>query len=276
MSIRKQFDLIPNTPNEVVAARLEEAIELAAHDPLLAEKLKKCLTLVEAQDNYMVNKCSGESALQKRIYQDTLDEPWEENYQNGITTINLPIICLSGKVEGQFLQRIAEMTRAKSILELGMFTGYSAISFSQSVYAKEVTALDIEPYLEKFVRSRTAGTEVDKKLRIIIGPALDSLKILKNEGKRFDLIFIDADKVNYLNYYKFVMDNELLERDGSILIDNALWKTEVYPPITTERGKVLNDFNEFVLNDIRVSQVIVPLRDGVMLIKPKVSSGEVQ
>jgi caffeoyl-CoA O-methyltransferase len=269
MSIRKQFNLIPNTPNEVVAAHLEEALELAAHDPLLVEKLSKCLSLVEALDTYLVNNCSSESDLQKKIYQDTLTEPWEENYKNGLTSINLPIICLSGKVEGRFLQTMAEMTKAKTILEMGMFTGYSAVSFCQSNYVKEVTALELEPYLEKFVRARTAGTEVDKKLRILVGPAMDSLKILRNEGKKFDLIFIDADKVNYLNYYKFVMDNDLVEKDGSILIDNTLWKAEVYPPIKTERGNVLNSFNEYVQNDSRVSQVIVPLRDGVMLIKPK-------
>jgi len=259
------------TPNGVLSHELATAAN-STTDPALQGTLKKLQSRVDNLEQYLEDVSSPETALQAKIWQDTISEDWQANFDEGRTTWRMPTIMISGKVEGQFLRMMAEMTKAERILEIGMFTGYSSVSFAQSPYAKEVVSLETEPYCEEFMRKR-ADPEIGKKIRVLIGKGLDGLKKLKDEGKKFDLVFIDADKGNYINYYKYIMDNSLLDPQGAFLIDNALWSGEVYTNGNSANGVALREFNEFVRNDERVIQVIVPLRDGVMLIKPKVANG---
>ncbi|CAG7819231.1 unnamed protein product [Allacma fusca] len=97
---------------------------------------------------------------------------------------------------------------------------------------------------------------------------MESLQKLKEEGQVFDLVFIDADKGNYINYYNFIMDNGMLEQSGTLMIDNTLWKGEVYSTSDniSPYGKFLKEFNEHVRQDPRVNQVVLPVHDGVSLI----------
>ncbi|ODN02123.1 Caffeoyl-CoA O-methyltransferase 1, partial [Orchesella cincta] len=115
-----------------------------------------------------------------------------------------------------------------------------------------------------------AGTNLESKIRIMMGPAMESLVQLKEEGKKFDFVFIDADKQGYLNYYKYIMDNNLLGANGAIACDNALWYAKTYNQSDTN-GKALHEFIEFVKKDERVYQILLPIRDGILLIKRKVN-----
>lgn len=115
-------------------------------------------------------------------------------------------------------------------------------------------SLELEPYYESFLKKRLAGTPLEKKVRIVVGPAQESLEILKTEGKQFDFVFIDANKSGYIDYYKFIMDNGLLSKTGVIACDNILWSARTYCQ-ADKIGTVLHEFTEFVKKDERVYQV---------------------
>ncbi|ODM99380.1 Caffeoyl-CoA O-methyltransferase [Orchesella cincta] len=244
---------------EIVGNMLLE-IRRLNKDEKLHGLISKCCDIANGQMKY-VDECGfPETELQATIAKDT-----ESDEQ---TSYGLDM--LSGATEGNFLKITAEMLQARNILEIGMYTGYGAVSMAESAFCEQLVTLDMNPYYETFLKSRLAGTNLENKIRIMMGPAIDSLVQLKEEGKKFDFVFIDADKQGYLNYYKYIMDNNLLGANGAIACDNALWYAKTYNQSDTN-GKVLHEFIEFVKKDERVYQILLPIRDGILLIKRKVN-----
>ncbi|HEY9733768.1 MAG TPA: O-methyltransferase [Drouetiella sp.] len=171
---------------------------------------------------------------------------------------------LTGPIEGSFLRLMVQITGAKSILEIGMFTGYSALSMAEGLPADgKLTTLELNPRCIEFANKYFERSEHGKKITVKEGPALDSLKLL--EGP-FDLVFIDADKGNYKNYYEAVLPK--LKSGGVILIDNVLWGGAVLDP-KTEDDKAIDALNTHVSSDKRVDKVLLTIRDGVFLIRKK-------
>jgi len=260
------YNIPTHTHNEHLALYLKEALALNENEAV--EKiLAKCLSMVEGLEDYLENISPPESSLQQKLYVDTMKEPWDEHYENGLTLCRIVLQAVSSRHSTQFLKMVVEMNKSERILEIGMLTGYTASIFCEAACSKEVTSLEIDPFLEKFVKSRITGTIAEQKLKILVGPALNSLEVLKKEGRKFDLVFIDADKNNYINYYNFIMDNGLVVPNGVFLLDNTLWKGEMYPEPTTEFAKSFTTLNEFIRNDNRVTQVIVQVCDGISMIR---------
>ncbi|MBS1953666.1 MAG: class I SAM-dependent methyltransferase [Cyanobacteria bacterium SZAS-4] len=171
---------------------------------------------------------------------------------------------LTGPIEGSFLRLMVQITGAKSILEIGMFTGYSALSMAEGLPADgTVTTLEINPKCIQFAKKYFDKSEHGKKITVKEGPALESLAALKGP---FDLVFIDADKGNYKNYYEAVLPK--LKSGGIILIDNVLWSGAVLDP-KTEDDKAIDDLNKHVAKDDRVDKVLLTIRDGVYFIRKK-------
>uniref|UniRef100_A0A3Q4IGD0 D-arabinitol 2-dehydrogenase [ribulose-forming] n=1 Tax=Neolamprologus brichardi TaxID=32507 RepID=A0A3Q4IGD0_NEOBR len=170
---------------------------------------------------------------------------------------------------GQTLKMLIHMSQAKRVLEIGMFTGYGALSMAEALPQDgRLVACELEPYLKEFAQPIFDKSPHGKKINVKTGNAMETLKELATAGEQFDMVFIDADKNNYINYYKFIMDNNMLRLGGVICIDNSLFKARVYLNDTTDsNGLALREFNQFVSNDPRVEQVIVPLRDGLTLIR---------
>uniref|UniRef100_A0A3P9BPP2 D-arabinitol 2-dehydrogenase [ribulose-forming] n=1 Tax=Maylandia zebra TaxID=106582 RepID=A0A3P9BPP2_9CICH len=169
---------------------------------------------------------------------------------------------------GQTLKMLIHMSQAKRVLEIGMFTGYGALSMAEALPEDGcLVACELEPYLKEFAQPIFDKSPHGKKINVKTGNAMETLKELATAGEQFDMVFIDADKNNYINYYKFIMDNNMLRLRGVICIDNSLFKARVYLNETTDsNGLALREFNQFVSNDPRVEQVI-PLRDGLTLIR---------
>jgi caffeoyl-CoA O-methyltransferase len=171
-----------------------------------------------------------------------------------------------GPLEGAFLKMMTQLVRATSVLEIGMFTGYSALCFAEALPA-EGTVLTCEVDQESAARARRyfARSPIGKKIEIRMGPALDTMRGLKGP---FDLIFIDADKINYVNYYWRALD--LVSPQGAILIDNVLWDGGVlkHPP-PDENTAAIQELNRVVATDLRVTAVLVTIRDGVLVIRPQ-------
>ncbi|MBS0168146.1 MAG: class I SAM-dependent methyltransferase [Nitrospira sp.] len=171
---------------------------------------------------------------------------------------------LVGPLEGAFLKMMTKLVGATRVLEIGMFTGYSALCFAEALPEHgTVITCEINEKSVAVARRYFAQAPFGSKISISIGPALDTMRMLTGP---FDLIFIDADKMNYLNYYRRSLD--LLASNGVILIDNVLWSGEVLKqPPPDESTAAIQELNRTVAADPRVSAVLVTVRDGVLVIK---------
>ena len=187
------------------------------------------------------------------------DELRDETYRS----MDIPQMQV-GRIEGTFLRLLIRLTRARRVLELGMFTGYSALMMAEGLPEDgELITCDVDPKAEAIARKYFAKSPHGKKIRVAMGPALETIKSLKAP---IDFVFIDADKVNYSNYFDAVLP--LLPAGGLIVADNTLWSGSVLEP-HDDSGKALAAFNDKVSRDDRVEKVLLTVRDGMMLIRKK-------
>ena len=167
--------------------------------------------------------------------------------------------------QAYFFQFFIKSNNLKKILEIGTFTGYSALSMGL-VLPKDgkLTCLDINEKTSEEAKLFFKKANLDKKIKIILAPAIKSLNKFKKDKKKFDMIFIDADKENYKNYYEVSLD--LIKKNGFILVDNVLWKGEVADPKKNDKlTNVIREFNSFIKKDDRIEKTILPLGDGITI-----------
>ena len=160
-----------------------------------------------------------------------------------------------------FLHLIIKISNIKNVLEIGTFTGLSALSISLALPDDgKLIALDKNEETNKVAKNLFKNANQDHKIRTIVKPALESLEKFKNN--KFDMIFIDADKMNYKEYYEKSL--KLINKNGLIIIDNVLWHGEVADKENLDKYTVnIREFNTYVANDKRVEQIIIPLGDGI-------------
>lgn len=180
---------------------------------------------------------------------------------------------LSGHLQGKLLMMLTRMMQPKHVLEIGTFTGYSALSIASGLDADaHLDTIEVDDELESLAQSFFDRSEHGHKIKLHIGSALD---IAPSLGHSFDLVFMDGDKREYPDYYRMLMgDNgtKPLVHSGTIIIaDNILWSGKVVEPIVVRdrHTQALIEFNRMVLDDPRVENVIVPIRDGLNLIRVK-------
>ena len=175
-----------------------------------------------------------------------------------------------GPLEGAFLKVMALSVGAQRVLEIGTFTGYSALCFAEGLpEAGQVVTCDIDPDSTAMAQRFWDQSPVGSKIQLRLGLALDTMHELQGP---FDLIFIDADKANYVNYFRRSLD--LISDHGVILIDNVLWNGEVLKsPPPDSNSATIQELNRIVHNDSRVSAVLVTIRDGILVIKPRAEKG---
>lgn len=173
---------------------------------------------------------------------------------------------LSGKVQGQFLSMISQMIRPKRILEIGTFTGYSAYCLSKGLQeGGRLVTIEVNEELEEMVRSFFNKAGIAHKTELMIGDALEILPGMKEE---FDLVFIDANKEHYPDYYALCM--KILKKDGFLVADNVLWGGKVTEASNQDEStRKLHEFNQLVQEDARVENVFLTIRDGLMLLKKR-------
>lgn len=172
---------------------------------------------------------------------------------------------LSGKQQGMLLKLISHMINPGRILEIGTFTGYSAICLAEGLPENGILhTIEINPESEEIILKYFAEAGLQKKIKLHIGDAVDIIPTIE---ERFDLVFIDADKENYLDYYNLVFDK--VKNGGFILADNVLWGGKVLNETTSSDPETtgIKRFNEFIKNDNRVEKLLLPLRDGIMIIR---------
>lgn len=174
---------------------------------------------------------------------------------------------ISGHLQGQVLSMISKMIRPKNILELGTFTGYSAICLAKGLHeGGKLVTIELDDELESFAKRYFEKAGLADKIDQRIGSALDIIPTLT---EKFDLVFMDADKREYEQYYQLLIGR--LESGAYILADNTLWSGKVLDKPRTDdfQTKGIIEFNTLIKNDDRVEKVILPLRDGLTIIRKK-------
>jgi caffeoyl-CoA O-methyltransferase len=172
---------------------------------------------------------------------------------------------LVGQIEGRFLKMLVAMLQPRRVLEIGTFTGYSSLSMAEALpEGGKIITLEVNPRHEAFARQHIEASPYGGRIEIRLGPALESLKGLSGP---FDLVFIDADKGNYTNYYEATLP--LLSGRGVIAVDNVLWSGTVLDETAADEDtRAIVAFNRHVREDRRVECVMLTVRDGVTLIRP--------
>lgn len=175
---------------------------------------------------------------------------------------------LIGELEASFLGFLIGLIKAKRVLEIGCYTGYSALAMAERLAGNgEVITLDLDPENTKIAQEFWKKSPDGSKVKLILGNALESLQKLTGS---FDFVFIDADKTNYKNYLLKVLP--MLSQKGMIAADNCLWGGEVLKTHSQEKDtKAIIEFNDYVKNRKDLHSVLLPIRDGIFLIQPGVS-----
>jgi len=210
--------------------------------------------LPEALDNYVVTHSEQEPELLQRLTRET--------YQKVLQPI-----MLSGPYQGRVLSMISKLIHPKSILELGTFTGYATLCLAEGLASDgELHTIDINEELVDFQRKYFDKSEFGHQIFQHTGNALD---IIPKLDMTFDLVFIDADKPNYSNYFNLIIDK--LNPEGIILSDNVLWHGKVIEPLNDKdtSTKAVLDYNTLLKNDPRVETVLLPIRDGLTISRKK-------
>lgn len=174
---------------------------------------------------------------------------------------------LSGHFQGRVLSMLSHMIQPENVLEIGTYTGYSALCFAEGLKPNgKIITIDINEELEDLVKEYLVKAKVQDKVKCLIGDAIEIIPTLKEE---FDIVFIDADKKNYCNYYNLVIDK--VKSGGYIIADNVLWSGKVLEKYETldSETQVIMDFNKLVHDDSRVQEVLLPVRDGLMIARKK-------
>jgi predicted O-methyltransferase YrrM len=168
---------------------------------------------------------------------------------------------LSGHLQGRFLSMISKLSKPKHILEIGTYTGYSAICLAEGLHPEgKLVTIDVNEELESRVRNYFIQAGLEEKIDYRIG---DAAEIIPTINAQFDLVFIDADKENYATYYDLVFDKVL--KGGLIMADNVLWSGKVVKPKPDKDTRAILEFNQKVLNDARVEVLLLPIRDGILM-----------
>lgn len=211
---------------------------------------------------------SLDTALQAYIESHTQEEsPLLQKINRDTHTQVLMPRMLSGHFQGRVLSMLSHMIKPKTILEIGTFTGYSAICLAEGLAPEgKLVTIDKNDELENRVRQYFKEANLENVITYILGNAMDVIPELELD---IDLVFIDADKINYTHYYDMVF--EKIRKGGYFIIDNVLWSGKVVsegrPKKIDKDTQAIIDFNERVHKDIRVQNVLLPIRDGLMILR---------
>ena len=208
----------------------------------------KAIRITEKLEKYINNFSLKLNPIQQEIIE----------YNNTLGDVKRMQVATS---QCHFLHLIIKTSNIKNVLEIGTFTGLSALSIALALPDDgKLIALDKDKETNKIAVNFFKKANLNNKIQTIVKPALDSLDELKNS--KFDMVFIDADKMNYKEYYERSL--KLLDKGGLIIVDNVLWHGEVADEDNLDKFTInIRDFNTYVANDKRVEQIIVPLGDGM-------------
>lgn len=256
----------PVTPTTILAleltqlcSALDDVVELPAS---LRARIEHARDMIAGLDPYLDRCTTAESPALAALASRTRGEDWSSSV--------LEQEMLSGHVEGRTLNFLVSLSGARRVLEIGMFTGYSALAMAEALPDDgTVVACELDPSVAQIARECFDASPAGRRITIEVGAAMDTLRRLSDQSATFDFVFIDADKAGYLAYLNFLLESDMLAPHSVIAVDNTLLQGEPYltgrEPSTN--GAAIAAFNAAVADDPRVEQVLLPVRDGLTLIR---------
>lgn len=252
----------PVTPLGMLAdtlAALGREVDADGMTDSARERLRGAGELAGGLEGYVAACTTTESPALRALAERTAAEDWGAG--------GLEQEMLSGHVEGQALKMLVHLGRARRVLDIGMFTGYSALAMAEALPADGVVvACERDPRAAAVAGECFAASEHGTKIDVRLAPATRTLAELAG-GEPFDLVFLDADKPGYLGYLHQVLDGDLLTPHGVVCVDNTLLQGEPWSATPGPNGAAIAQFNAAVQQDPRVEQVLLPLRDGLTLLR---------
>ena len=244
----------PVTPLSILAATLADLTRrLDAVDGVdagLKAELRQASELARGLDPYLSHCTTPESPALAALAERTAAEDWSAHSGDGQAP-PLEQEMLSGHVEGQTLKLLVHATRARRVLDIGMFTGYSALAMAEALPEQgEVVACEVDGYVAEFAQRCFDSSPDGHKISVRVAPALVTLRRLAAAGEPFDLVFIDADKAGYAQYLDVLLETDLLAPHALICVDNTLMQGQPYTAAaSTANGGAIAAFNEAVARD---------------------------
>ncbi|MBE9061105.1 O-methyltransferase [cf. Phormidesmis sp. LEGE 11477] len=263
----------PVTPHGILVQQLQQLQTAAEQESVTAQfkaDLSQVARLAAGLDPYLEACTTAESTALAQLVKATQQEDWSQRFDDGATVKELEQEMLSGHIEGQFLKMLVAISQAKRVLEIGMFTGYSALAIAEALPKDGLlVACEVDAYAAEFAQRCFSTSAHGHKIQVKVAPAIETLRDLASVGEPFDLAFIDADKGGYIEYVNLLLESPLLTPNGFICIDNTLMQGQPYLDTAnrTANGEAITRFNQFLAEDDRVEQVMLPIRDGFTLVK---------
>ncbi|KAK9791633.1 hypothetical protein WJX73_009315 [Symbiochloris irregularis] len=260
---------VPDTPVEVLTDLLDKALKA---DDLSGAKaiLQKAQAVCAGLDPYLESISSPPNQVIENLIQRTTEHDWTQAHEQKKTMFLMKREACAGSLEGSFLKALTQLSGARVVVEVGMFTGTTTLAIASALPENgKVYALELDPYLRDFAAPAFKEAGLQDRIEVLVGPAAESLKKLAARGVTADIAFLDADKPGYLGYYNQIMDSQTIVPGGFIVVDNALMKGRTYAPgdVKDEAAEAIRKFNEHVRKDERVHTVTVPFRDGVSIVQ---------
>lgn len=262
-----------------IQAVIEKLEAEGVKDASILPSLREALKLLVNIDPYLEDHSMETPEILRGIIDETLKHDWRGAHESGKMKFYIEPAACAGTYEGNFIAQVARSIGAKTVLEIGMFTGTTTINIAASLPKDgKIIALESEAYLKEVTKPFFDKAGVASKIEVRIGQAIDSLKELIAKRMSFDLIFIDADKTGYLSYYEAIMDGGLLNDNGVLLVDNVLYQgLPIMPELRKEgedefmskNGRALHHLNQIIDDDPRVDVTILPVRDGLSWVTKK-------
>merc|ERR1712176_654921 len=257
------------TPCDQAVVSLAKACACCRSDKKARANLFDAKKIIDGTDAFCAKYSTKPSADLHKISLETAktNPMWKTAEEQGTTSRLMEAEMISGQVEGQLLQLLVRFGHVKKALDIGTFTGYSALSLAEALPdGGSLVTLEREPEAARVAASNWSGSPHASKIVSQVGEASDLLDKLAAQKETFDLIFLDVDKPGYLALYERLMESGLLKVGGLLVVDNTMYKGEEILNELSDNGKGIRAFNEALLKDDRVSQVMLPLRDGVTLV----------
>lgn len=236
---------------------------------------RELFLLIGGLDPYVREHTAPETKAMRALREKMENSDFEGEFKAGRTMFKYGSELSTDIVEANMLKAFVRMAKPKRVLEIGMFVGYAAAAMAEALPADGVVvSLEIDPWLRDFV-----GDELNKfddlrgKHTVVVGPALDSLRRMPVGRDQFDMVFVDAVKLEYKDYVETILERDLLAPGGTIVVDNTLYCAVPYmsedydtQPARRSHGNAVQEFNKWVQDHPNLEQTILPIRDGVTLI----------
>jgi len=229
--------------------------------------------VVGRQDAYCVSQSKAEGPAMRAVREKMLATNWAKEWAEKRTMFSYGEEMSTDPLEAMLLKQLTFMATPRRVLEIGMFVGYGSVAMLEGAPCTRVVSLEIDPYLKTWLSDCLAPgfPELARRHEVVVGPALDSLPKLTGE---FDLVFVDANKAEYHRYVELILERNLLSPTGVIVCDNVLYNGYPYvhphfdaQPARRHFGDAIREFNQWVCDHPQLEQVVLPIRDGMSIIR---------